>query len=382
MRLGGLAMGLTNLKIGTFVELYSEQCNNSRLTIYDISGVNREKEFFEPSKQAGSDTSKYKIVPPNYFACNLMHVGRDKVLPIAMNHTGKNKVVSPAYTVFKIKNDVPILKEYFFMMLKSEERDRYFWFQTDSSIREGMSWEDFCELEIYIPSLSIQQKYVNIYNAMLENQNSYERGLEDLKIVCDGFIEDLRKKIPCEKIGKYLVASEERNKDRLGLDSVRGIATSKEMISTKADMKGVSLANYKTVAPKSIAYVPDTSRRGDKISLGFNNTNDTVLVSSISIVFGTNHEKLLPDYLMLFFTRSEFDRFARYNSWGSARETFKWEDMCDVEIPIPEVKTQLAIADIFSVYNIRKEINEKLKAQIKSICPILIKGSLEDSRHG
>lgn len=382
MRLGGLAMGLTNLKIGTFVELYSEQCNNSRLTIYDISGVNREKEFFEPSKQAGSDTSKYKIVPPNYFACNLMHVGRDKVLPIAMNHTSKNKVVSPAYAVFKIKNDVPIIKEYFFMMLKSEERDRYFWFQTDSSIREGMSWEDFCELEIYIPSLSIQQKYVNIYNAMLENQNSYERGLEDLKIVCDGFIEDLRKKIPCEKIGKYLVASEERNKDRLGLDSVRGIATSKEMISTKADMKGVSLANYKTVAPKSIAYVPDTSRRGDKISLGFNNTNDTVLVSSISIVFGTNHEKLLPDYLMLFFTRSEFDRFARYNSWGSARETFKWEDMCDVEIPIPEVKTQLAIADIFSVYNIRKEINEKLKAQIKSICPILIKGSLEDARHG
>ena len=81
---------------------------------------------------------------------------------------------------------------------------------------------------------------------------------------------------------------------------------------------------------------------------------------------------------MLFLTRTEFDRYARFHSWGSARETFDWDEMCNVEIPIPDIKVQKAIAEVFAVYNARKRINEQLKAQIKDICPILIKGSLEE----
>ena len=162
MRSGGLVMGLNRCNIGKYIELYKEACNNPNLTVYDVSGVNRDKEFFEPSKQVGQDTSKYKIVPPNYFACNLMHVGRDELLPIALNHTDANKYVSPAYTVFKIVENDALLHEYFFLMLKSDERDRYFWFHTDSSVRDGMSWTDFCELEIELPPLPIQQKYVDV----------------------------------------------------------------------------------------------------------------------------------------------------------------------------------------------------------------------------
>ncbi len=81
---------------------------------------------------------------------------------------------------------------------------------------------------------------------------------------------------------------------------------------------------------------------------------------------------------MLYLSRAEFDRYARFNSWGSARETFSFEDMCDVEIPIPEIKIQKSIADIYNVYITRKEINERLKEQIKKMCPVLIKGALEE----
>ena len=144
-------------------------------------------------------------------------------------------------------------------------------------------------------------------------------------------------------------------------------------------MDGVGLSNYKVVKPGQIAYVPDTSRRGDKISLGFNDTKETFLVSSISTVFGTKRKFLLPEYLMLFLTRKEFDRFARFNSWGSARETFDWCEMCNVKIPIPDIKIQKAIADIYSVYITRKRINEQLKTQIRDICPILIKGAMGES---
>lgn len=104
------------------------------------------------------------------------------------------------------------------------------------------------------------------------------------------------------------------------------------------------------------------------------------MVSSISTVFTTNTAKVLPEYLMLFFTRTEFDRYSRFNSWGSAREAFEWDAMCDFTIPIPQISVQKAIAEISTVYNQRKEINEKLKSQIKGICPILIKGSIEEAK--
>lgn len=372
-------MALNKIKLGKYIELYAEKCNIPNLTVNDVSGVNREKEFFEPSHQIGKDTSNYKIVPSHYFACNLMHVGRDAVLPIAYNHTDKNKIVSPAYHVFRFHENDEILSDYFFLYLKLSEKDRYFWFNTDSSVRDGMPWDDFVNVDIELPSIEIQQKYVDVYNAMLANQQSYEHGLDDLKLTCDAYIEELRRKTPCEKIGKYLSECNERNNVGLTVNNVRGIATSKEFINTKANMDGVSLSNYKLVHPNEIAYISDTSRRGDKISLAMNSSDEMYLVSSISTVFRTNKEHLLPEYLFLFYSRTEFDRYARFNSWGSARETFNWNDMCDVKIPIPDITIQKSIAEMYMVYNKRKKINEQLKTQIKNICPILIKGSLEEN---
>ncbi len=91
-------------------------------------------------------------------------------------------------------------------------------------------------------------------------------------------------------------------------------------------------------------------------------------------------EKLWPQYLMLYFARSEFNRYARFCSWGSARETFDWSEMQEVKIPIPDIELQKAIATVYSIYIVRKRINEKQKTQIKDICPILIRGSLEEAK--
>ena len=176
-----------------------------------------------------------------------------------------------------------------------------------------------------------------------------------------------------------MILSDLRNDENLDVDSVRGISTGKEFIPTKADMDGVGLSNYKVVVPRSFAYVPDTSRRGDKISLALNISEENYLVSSISVVFGTMQDDLLPEYLMMFFSRAEFDRYARFNSWGSARETFDWDEMCDVKIPIPDIHVQRAIAEMYSVYIQRKDINERMKVQIKGLCPILIKGAMEEA---
>ena len=204
--------------------------------------------------------------------------------------------------------------------------------------------------------------------------------MEDLKLVCDGYIEDLRRRFPSEPIGKYLSLSDRRNDIGLGLDAVRGISIDKKFIFTKADMDGVGLNNYKVVLPNYFAFVPVTSRNGEKISLAYNDEIYTYIVSSSYIVFCISDENLYAPYLNIILNRQEFNRYARFNSWGSAREVFNFDDMCNVKIPIPAIDVQKSIANIFKVYNTRKRINEQLKAQIKDICPILIKGSIDEAR--
>ena len=282
--------------------------------------------------------------------------------------------------VFRVRPDCTsiLMAEWLYMYFNRSEFDRYVITNSWGSSTEFYNWEDICSIILELPDLPTQEKYVAIYKAMQVNQRSYERGLEDLKLVCEGYIKELRHTAPVMPIRDYLVEMNERNDAGLSLEAVRGLATSKEMIPTKADMHGVSLKNYKVVKPRQIAYVPDTSRRGDKVSLGFNDSDEDVLVSSISVVFGTDHDYLLPEYLMLFLTRSEFDRYARYNSWGSARETFTFDDLGEMKIPIPSIGIQQSISQIFATYKMRNSICERLKSQLSAICPILIRGSLSD----
>lgn len=181
------------------------------------------------------------------------------------------------------------------------------------------------------------------------------------------------------KIGEFIEQYDKRNSDgQLKLNSVKGISTEKSFIDTKADMNGVSLSSYKVVDTHTFCYVPDTSRRGDKMAIALNRGNVQLLVSSIYTTFKSKDtSRLLPEYLFMYFNRPEFDRYARFNSWGSAREVFTMDDMNDVRIPIPDIKVQREIANIHKCYIERQRIAEALKEQIKNICPILIKGSLE-----
>lgn len=370
-------MGLSKYQIGKLVDIYIEKCNRPNLTTDEVSGINKDKEFFEPARQVGLNTNDYKVVPPHYFACNLMHVGRDKLLPIALNRTEHNKYVSPAYTVFCI-NETHILRDYFFIMLKSNERDRYFWFHTDSSVRDGMSWNDFCELEISIPDLAIQQKYVDIYRALLTNQRAYERGLEDLKLACDATIENLRRKMPCEEIAPYISEINLRNND-LSNTNVQGVNSNGQFCETKANTAGIDFSNYKTVKNGQFAYNPSRISLG---SIALSNISECI-VSPMYVVFEVSKtDVILPQYLMMWYSRKEFQRSTLFYATGSVRDTFSFNIMQDVKIPIPDISIQQDIVNIYNAYTKRKKINERLKAQIKDLCPVLIKGSLEEAAAG
>ena len=378
MLLGGSDM---KYKLGDLIYQIDARNKDGIYRVEDVKGISIKKEFIETkAKMEGVSVSPYKIVNPNTFAYVTVTSRNSNKITLAYNGTENTYIVSSSYIVFEVSKPKILNSEYLFIFFNRPEFDRYTRFNSWGSARETFTWDDMCDIEIELPPIKIQKKYVAVYKSMLKNQEVYEKGLEDLKLVCDATIEKLRREMPSKKIKDYIQPLDDRNNKGLyDVNNVKGLSIQKEFIETKANLRGVSLSSYKVVKPESFAYVTVTSRNSNKITMAYNRTDDTYIVSSSYIVFNISKPELLnPEYLFMFFERSEFDRYTRFHSWGSARETFAWDDLVEVEIPMPDIKIQKSIVDIYNAYITRMEINEKLKEQIKDICPVLIKGSLEE----
>jgi len=362
-------------RLGDYIQLVDNR--NKDLKVTNLLGINITKNFMPSvANVSGTDLSKYKIIKKGQFAYSAMQVGRDETIRLALYTDDEPAIISPAYLVIESRDENELIPEYMMMWFQRPESDRYGWFISDSSVRASLDWERFCEIEIPIPDITEQRKYVALYKGLLTNQKVYENSLEDLQLICDTYIEDLIKKEPLKRLGGYIQQSDERNRD-LQVSFLQGVSTSKVLIETKANTSGVNFSNYKVVRTGEFVYVADTSRRGDKIALAMNSSKPCI-VSAIYTVFKViKPEELLPEYLYLYFQRTEFDRYARFNSWGSARETFDWADMCDVKLPIPSIEKQEAIVTIYHTLETRKRINEQLKESIKPLCPVLMKGVVE-----
>jgi len=350
---------------------------NKDLAVSNLLGVNIFKNFMPSvANQSGLDLSKYKVIQKGQFATNLMHVNRDEVLPVALYTDDESALVSPAYITFEVIDESELLPEFLMMEFQRPEFDRKAWTYCDSSVRGGLEWDRLCDMEILDINIDEQRKYVALYKGLLTNQKVYENSLADLQLICDTYIEDLIKKEPLKRLGEYIEQSDERNTD-LETDNLLGISVNKIFIPTKSNKSRLDLSKYKIVRPRQFGYVSVTSRNGEKISIAILE-GEPGLVSSTYTVFKVKDiQELLPEYLYLYFQRTEFDRYARFNSWGSARETFDWADMCDVKLPIPSIEKQEAIVTIYHTLETRKRINEQLKESIKPLCPVLMKGVLE-----
>ncbi len=371
-------MGLSKYNISKLISVCDERNSYGYTNFY---GLNINKEFMPTwANTEGLDESKYKVVRKKRFVFSGMQTGRDECIRISMYDGEEPIIVSPAYTTFEVIREDLVIPEYFFMLFLSKEKDRFGAFCSDGSIRSNLDWERFVDFDITLPSIEQQRKYVDVYLALQNNLAAYQSKVEELKMVCDGYLEKLKRKNEKLKIGEFIEQYDKRNSDnRLTLNSVKGISTEKSFIDTKADMNGVSLTSYKVVDTNTFVYVPDTSRRGDKMAIALNRGEEPLLVSSIYTTFKSKDTaKLLPEYLFMFFNRPEFDRYARFNSWGSAREVFTMDDMNDVEIPIPDISVQREIVNIHKCYIERQRIAEALKDQLKKICPVLIRGSLTE----
>lgn len=329
----------------------------------------------------GRNLCKFQIVKPGEFVFNHRTSRNGSKFSIAYNDENAPIICTEDYVVFRVREDcTEILNAiWLYMFFNRDEFDRYVITNSWGSSTEFYNWEDICNIEITIPSIETQQKYVDIYKAMVANQQSYERGLEDLKLTCDAYIEDLRKKYPCEPIGKYLIQTANKN-EMAELLPNRAVSNTKVFVDAKdAIVNGVDTKNYLIVEHNDFAYNTVTTRNADRLSIALNREH-RCLVSPLYTTFRVSSTKLLSEYLNLWFNRAEYDRYSRFNSWGSARELFSFATLSETVIPIPDISIQQSIANIYNTYFQRKTINERIKSQIKNLCPILIKGSLEEGK--
>lgn len=365
-------------RIGDFIRLVSKR--NSDWAITNLLGVNIYKNFMPSvANISGVDLSKYKIIQKGQFATNIMHVNRDEILPVALYQNDEPAIVSPAYMTFEVIDENELLPEFLMMEFQRPEFDRRAWTYCDSSVRGGLEWERFCDIEIPIPDINEQRKFVALYNSLLSNQKTYQNSLADLQLICNTYIENLIKTEKPKVLGEYIERIIDKNTDDK-YNSVIGISERKEFREPAGKVNKENLSNHLIVRKNEFGYIPRMNPF-KPLAVALSHYDYPVLVSPSYVAFRVIDTKvLLPEFLMLYFKRPAFDRYAAFNAWSSTRDTFDWPDMVIVKVPIPDIKVQEAIVTIYHTLETRKRINEQLKNTIKPLCPVLMKGVVENMK--
>lgn len=339
---------------------------NSKGLDLPFYGVNKDKEFMPTiATTKGLNSKKYKIIRKGKFVFSGMQTGRDKCIRFALYQNSEPVLLSPAYTLLEVEDTEKVLPEYIYLYFLSSERDRLGAFYSDASVRANLDLYRFFQIEIPLPSIDVQKQYVNAYRSLQKLAEQNEALAAPLKNACMSYLSDAQRRCDVFELGNFITGVDFRNCDNIyGANSVKGLATSKKMIETKANLTGVSLTSYKIFPSRHFAYVEDTSRRGDKVSMAFNSTSENWLLSSISTVFKIiDEETLSPEYLYLFFCRSEFNRLARFNSWGSARETFPYQELQRVKIPLPPIEVQRSVVALYNCAEEARAIAREAREQ-------------------
>jgi len=372
-------MALTKHKLGDLIEQCDERNSLLQYTLDDVKGISIQKIFIETkADMEGVSLRPYKLVKPGDFAYVTVTSRNGEKITLAHNDTESTYIVSSSYIVFRIIRTDILLPEYLFMFFNRSEFDRYSRFNSWGSARETFDWSEMCDIDIELPPIDVQRKYADVYLAMLTNQRSYERGLEDLKLVCDAFINNLDYK-NAQPIKNYIARNLAKNQDAVfSKAEVKGFNNDGEFIKPMRLFSG-DVSTFKIIKKNYFVYNSRVNSTITKLSIALNEGDDLIVTPAYESFYVSKPEELYPYYLYILLQRESFARKVLFNSFGSATLFFDIDSLGDLEIPVPDIEIQKSIAGIYKVYKARKAINDRLKAQIKDLCPILIKGSLSES---
>ncbi len=339
-----------------------------------VSGIDINKSFIETrANLSDTDISQYYVVPPQYFACNLMHIGRDEKIPIAFNNSNRNKVVTSAYYVFTIQPEkrATFLPEYVNIFFHLGEFDRRAWFITDSSVRGNLKENRFLDIKIPVPykngepDIERQQEIVNIWQGLRRLKEENEAIAQPLLDILQAKIDELKHSAPMVRMGRFIKQRREKYDGNNKLP-IRGVSREGFIFPKQ---KEADLSKYNVFYKNDFVFNP---ARMEVNSIALNIEYDKGICSSLYEIFEITDTSIYPEYLNIFIKRDEFARHCEYLGWGSAREYCRVADISQIEVPIPDEQTQLALVEISRCARRAKEIAEEATQQLKSICPVLM----------
>ena len=376
-------MGLSNLttyKLGDLIELSDDRNSDGVYGIDDVKGISIKKVFIETkADMSGVSLTPYILVKPDYFAYVTVTSRNGEKITLAHNTSQNTYIVSSSYIVFRIKKPELLLSKYLFMYFNRAEFDRYSRFNSWGSARETFSWQDMCDISITLPDVPTQQKYVDIYDAMCANQKAYEKGLDDLKLTCDAYIDSAKKRNTPIPLGQIFEEINLRNSANQ-IKNVLGIDINKRFMKTKASINVEDLANYKVINKNQFAFSGMQTGRDKTVRIALYSNEECAVISPAYTVYKVSNESFLPDFLMIWFERLEFDRKGWFYSDGSVRANLDNDRFFEMTVPQIPLKEQQAIVEVYYSYLKRKNIAEKFAHSVKNICPILIKGAIEEGK--
>lgn len=359
------------VKLGDYIEEYDVR--NADNKIKAVKSVSVTKQFKETGAKVNKNELKgYKLVPPFHISY-VQTTKNEKCFANALNTSNETYVVTQVNKVLRSKDSSLLNIEYLHLIFRSNEFDRYVIFNSWGSARETIDWNILCDTKIPLPDIDTQQELVDTYNGLKVLAEQNEALVQPLTEACQAYIVDCIKKYNVVELRDYIEEQDEKNRS-LTVKLSQGISNTKEFQEPK--QVAANSTNDKIVRQGQFAYNRATTRNGEKISIAYRVGEDCTVSSAYQIFSIRNPEILNPFFLWAFFKRSEFDRYARYHSKGSAHEFFEYEDMCQVKIPLPPPEVQQAIVNLYNCAEEAKKIATEARDKMKSLCPALVQRAI------
>ena len=362
------------VSLGDYIERVERSNVFEEYGITDVRGVSNTKGFIETRANVeGRSLKKFLVIEPNEFVFNRRTTRNGERLGLGFNMGARAVLLTEDYVAFRVKPEKSniLLSHFLYLYFLRDEFDRYVRCNSWGSATEFFNWNDMCRVNIPLPPIEVQQAYVNAYKSLTALIEENEELFKSLEAMAQASVLECREKWPMVTLGSYLQETNERNTDG-SIEEVLGISTSKRFREPNSRVDRTKLHKYKIVRNWQFAFVPTTDT-WRCLAVCLSQFSYPIVVSPIYITFKVkNKDVLLPEYLYLQFNRPEFDRYARFNSWGTARENFNWDDMCRVKIPLPPIEVQQSIVALFHCAEEARKIAEEAKAQLAKLCPAMI----------
>lgn len=358
--------------LGDYIEPCDERNNEGKYTLDDVRGISIQKNLIlTKADMKDVSLSPYKLLKPREFSYVTVTSRNGGKISLAINDTNETYIVSSSYINYKCKDYNTLLPEYLFLLLSRGEFDRYSRFNSWGSARETFDWSEMCRIEIPLPSIEVQKELVATYNGLKSLAEQNEALIEPLTKACEAMVVDCKYKYPEVTLGEYIEELDIRNSDNK-IKLVKSVSVTKEFKDTNAKVNKKELREYKLVPPSHIAYV-QTTKNEKCFANALNTTEDTYVVSQVDrVVKSKDNDVLNIGFLHLILRTKEFDRYAIFNSWGSAREIFDWNELCRVKIPLPPPEVQKSVVSLYTCLEEAKKIASEAREQLKTLCPALV----------